>query len=285
MNIIKQTTYSSAATVSDSEEHSSLPRFIGKSVRDVYKFRFALRNFVVNQLRTRYRKSFLGFLWSLLNPLMFMVVLAVVFATAFKQDMRTYGIYIFSGLIPWLFISQSILAGGQVFINAEGFLKKVYIPKLLFPLALVLTETVNFFFSLVGLYIFALALGSPLRWTMALLPLVILITFLFNLGCVIIIGIGTIYFRDLSHITVIVFQALFYLVPIIYQVDMFPEPARKLFYLNPFYYFINLFRVVIYGQPAMTWADWLIPLGFALGILLLALIVLKLRDREIVYRL
>ena len=269
----------------DSEEHSSLARFIGKSMRDVYKFRFALRNFVVNQLRTRYRKSFLGFLWSLLNPLMFMVVLAVVFATAFKQDMRTYGIYIFSGLIPWLFISQSILAGGQVFINAEGFLKKVYVPKLLFPLALVLTETVNFFFSLVGLYIFALALGSPLRWTMALLPLVILITFLFNLGCVIIIGIGTIYFRDLSHITVIVFQALFYLVPIIYQIDMFPESARKLFYLNPFYYFINLFRVVIYGQPAMTWADWLIPLGLALGILLLGLIVLKLRDREIVYRL
>ncbi len=272
-------------TVYDSRDHTSLLRYIKKSIVDLHFYRYSLKNFVVNQLRTRYRKSVLGFLWSLLNHLLYMVVLAVVFSTIFKQDIRSFGIYIFSGLIPWIYISTCVIGGGSVFINAEGFLKKVYIPKLLFPLVLVSTETINFSLSIVSLYLFGLVLGSTFSWTVVYLPLVILITFIFNLGCVILIGIGTIYFRDLNHITVIIFQALFYLVPIVYSVEMFPEAARKLFYYNPFYYFINLFRIVIYGQPSMTWLDWLIPLGLALGVLLLGLFLLKLRDREIVYRL
>lgn len=271
--------------VFDSEDHSSFWRFITKNFRDLLFFRFALRNFVVNSLRTRYRKSVLGFLWSLLNPLMFMTVLAVVFSIIFKQNIRTFAIFVLSGMIPWLFMSQSIISGTQVIINAEGFLKKVYVPKLLFPLVLVSTETVNFFFSIISLLILALILGSTISWTILLLPFVLIITYLFNLGWVLIVGIATIYFRDLAHIIAVVFQALFYLVPIVYDVEMFPQVARNLFYFNPFYYFINLFRKVIYGQPALTWQDWVIPACLAVVSLLVGLVILKSRDREIIYRL
>lgn len=275
----------SMVTVFDSAERGTFFRFVSKTFQDIWFSRYSLSNFVINNLRTRYRKSFLGFLWSLLSPLLSMVVLAFIFSFAFKQDIKNFAIYVLTGLSPWIFMSTSILGGCQVMINAEGFLKKVYIPKLLFPLALVTTESVNFIFSIISLYILALAVGAQLSWTFALLPFVVVITFIFILGWVLIFSILTVYFRDLTHITTVIFQALFYLVPIVYPVEILPENFRWLFFYNPFYYFIVLFRKVIYGTPAMTRGDWLIPAGLALGTFGLGMYTLMRRDRELIFRL
>jgi len=275
----------SMVTVFDSADRGTFFRFVSKTFQDIWFARYSLNNFVINNLRTRYRKSVLGFLWSLLSPLLSMVVLAFIFSFAFKQDIKTFAIYVLTGLSPWIFMSTSILGGCQAMINAEGFLKKVYIPKLLFPLALVTTESVNFIFSIISLYILALAVGAQLSWTFALLPVVVVITFIFILGWVLIFSILTVYFRDLTHITTVVFQALFYLVPIVYPVEILPENFRWLFFYNPFYYFIVLFRKVIYGTPAMTWGDWLIPAGLALVTFGLGMYILMRRDRELIFRL
>ena len=269
----------------DSRVHASFPRYVAKIFSEMWVYRFALRNFVVNNLRTRYRRSVLGFLWSLLNPLFFMLILAVVFSTIFKQNIRTYSIYIFSGMIPWLYINTSITMGCQTLINAEGFLKKVYIPKLLFPAVSVTTETVNFILSVISLYLIGLMVGFPIKITVLYLPLVILITLLFNLGWVLIVSVTTIYFRDMTHLISVIFQALFYLAPIIYPLESIPEQFRGLFLFNPFYYFIILFRKVIYGSPALTWQDWLMPVGLMIVILTIGLFILKRQDRTIVYRL
>ncbi len=272
-------------SVFDSRVHDSYPRYVAKIFSEMWTYRFALKNFVVNNLRTRYRRSVLGFLWSLLNPLFFMIILAVVFSTIFKQNIRTYSIYIFSGMIPWLYINASITMGCQTLINAEGFLKKVYIPKLLFPVVSVTTETVNFFLSIVSLYLLGIFVGFPIKITILYLPLVIFITFLFNLGWVLILSVTTIFFRDMTHLVAIVFQALFYLAPIIYPLESIPEQYRSLFLFNPFYYFIILFRKVIYGEPALVWLDWVAPIGLMLVVLSVGLYILKRLDRTIVYRL
>jgi ABC-2 type transport system permease protein/lipopolysaccharide transport system permease protein len=214
-----------------------------------------------------------------------MIILAVVFSTIFKQDIRTYSIYIFSGMIPWLYINASITMGCQTLINAEGFLKKVYIPKLLFPTISVTTETVNFILSIVSLYLLGLFVGFPIRVTILYLPLVIIITLLFNLGWVLILSVTTIFFRDTTHLISIIFQALFYLAPIIYPLESIPEQFRSLFLFNPFYYFIILFRKVIYGEPGLTLVDWLAPIGLTALVLTIGLYILKRLDRTIVYRL
>jgi ABC-type polysaccharide/polyol phosphate export permease len=269
----------------DSKDRESLFRYIFKNIRELYRFRYAIRNFVYDTLRTRYRRSVLGFLWSLLNPLMFMIILAVVFSNVFKQEIKTYAIFIFSGLVPWLFISSCVNGGTMALINAEGFLKKVYIPKLLFPVVVVTVETVNFFFSIVSLYLIGLVVGFPVSITFLLLPLVILISYIFTLGLVLIISVATIYFRDMTHITAILMQVLFYLVPIIYPLETMPVETQNLLVLNPFYYFILLFRKVIYGQPALSLQDWLIPLGLSLLSILIGMWVLKHNDRDIIYHL
>ncbi len=273
------------ASVFDSRDQESLGRFLAKVGRELYLYRFALRNFVFNTLRTRYRRSVLGFLWSLLNPFFSMMVMAVVFSVVFRLEFKNFSMYVFSGLIPWSYISACLIGGTQALINAEGFLKKVYVPKIIFPMMVVTVETVNLFFSVVSMSLLALLFGAPISWHIVLLPLAIVIAFLFNLGLVLIVSIVTIYFRDLTHILTVVLQALFYLVPIVYPLDVFPESTRRLFLLNPFYYFINLFRKTIYSQEAMVWQDWLIPLALAVVSLSIGIVILKAQDREVVYRL
>jgi ABC-2 type transport system permease protein/lipopolysaccharide transport system permease protein len=268
---------------STSQEKPS--QFLVRNIREIFVFRFALANFVVNGLRTRYRRSVLGFLWSLLNPLLIMIVISVVFSTVFKQDIQVYAVYIFSGLSPWLYISASIAGGCLCLINAEGFLKKVYVPKSIFPVVLESIETVNFLLSLVSLYILSLALGHPLTLSLLLLPFAVIITFIFNLGLATSVGIATIYFRDTNHITGILLQALFYMTPIVYPEETIPQAMRGLYLYNPFYYFINLFRKIILGKPELNFADWLIPLGIALFTFFLGSLILKKTENDLVFRL
>lgn len=272
-------------TVYDSKQKDTLPKYVIKTIGEVWLYRFALKNFVVNGLRMRYRRSFLGFLWSLLNPLLMMIVVSVVFSAIFKVDLKVYGIYIFTGLAPWGYLNAAILGGCQTLINAEGFLKKVYLPKALFPLVSVTTETVNFLFSIVSLYILSLALGNSIKITILLLPFVILIMFMFNLGWAMLLGTTTAYFRDLSQIMIVLFQALFYLTPIVYQVEAIPENFRWFIYYNPLYYFINLFRKAIYGTGSITLLDWGIPIGLALLMFLIGSWVMMRKDRDLVFRL
>lgn len=272
-------------TIYDSTQNDNLFKYLHKTIGEVWTFRFALGNFVINNLRMRYRRSLLGFLWSLLNPLLMMIVVSVVFSTIFKVDLNVYGIYIFTGLAPWGYLNAAILGGCQTFINAEGFLKKVYLPKALFPLSSVATETVNFLFSILSLYILSLALGNQIRISILLLPFVILITFVFNLGWSMFLGTITAYFRDLSQIMLVVFQALFYLTPIIYTVDTIPENFRWFIYFNPLYYYVNLFRKTIYGTDALTVADWGIPIGLAFVMFIIGIWVLMRKDRDLVFRL
>ena len=183
------------------------------------------------------------------------------------------------------YISSSILGGCQALINGEGFMKKVYVPKLLFPLIFVSTETVNFLFSIVSLYILALLFGATLSWKIIFLPLIILIIFIFNFGWAILFSVITVYFRDFSQIMAVVFQALFYVIPIVYPLETIPIEYRFIFNLNPFYYFVMLSRKVIYGQPELYAIDFLIPTVLAVSSLLLGLFVLMKQDRDIIYRL
>lgn len=275
----------SVVKIYDGSEQDTFPRYLIKVIRELRQYRFALSNFVINNLRMRYRRSSLGFLWSLLNPLLVMTVISVVFSIIFQQDLKSYSVYIFSGLAPWWFISAAIIGGCSTLINAEGFLKKVYIPKALFPVVSVTTEAANFIFSIISLYILALLLGFQISWTIVLLPLAITLAYFFTLGWALIVGVVTVYFRDLSQILVVVFQALFYMVPIVYPLTAIPEELRFLFLLNPFYYYIMLFRKVIYGSPSLTASDWIITFLLSAISLLFGIYVLMKQDRDLIYRL
>ena len=275
----------SRTIVYDSRKKQNLIGYLFKSAKELNQYRYAYLNFVNNNLSTRYRRSVLGFLWTLINPLINLTILAVVFSLVFQQDIRSFGVYIFSALSPWIFIAGSVNQSPMTFIIAESYLKKVYVPKYIFPLTLVTVEGVNFSFSMVSIYIIFLLLGAKLSWVMLLTPLAMLITFLFVLGLAIMIAVANVYFRDMAHITQVVMMAVMYTIPIMYPMEMIPPEFQWIFTLNPFFYYINLFRIIIYETSVPGLQDWLIPLSIALVTLLVGFFILMKQDLDLVFRL
>jgi ABC-type polysaccharide/polyol phosphate export permease len=271
--------------VFDSSESRELNNFLLRNARELIKYRHVLYNLVNTNLRARYRRSVIGFFWSLLNPLFTMVILAVVFSTIYKLPFADFGIYIFSGLLPWSLISNGILSGSTSLVGAEGYLKKVYVPKMIFPIATVGVEAVNFLFSLVSLSVLALFLGARVSWGLLFLPVALLCTVLFVLGIILIVSIVNVYFRDLFHILQIVFTGLFYLVPIIYKKELLIGDLSIILKLNPFVYFIELFHQIIYEAKIPNVNLWLTCGALMLVTLIVGLLVFRSKEKELIYRL
>ncbi len=259
--------------------------YIWRTVNELRYVKFALASFVVNSLRRRYQRSVLGFAWSLLNPLLMMIVLTTVFSLIFKRDPKTYGIFIFTGMLPWTFISESIAAGCSSITSAENFMKKVYIPKIFFPLVTVSTEVINFSLGLVSMIALALLFGLQLHWTILLLPIAIAITFFFTFGLSLALAVGTVYFRDIAHFVRVILTCFFYLIPIVYPLSAVPEKYVGFFQANPFSHFINLYRQIIYYGNLPTGQEWLNPILLAIASLCLGFFILRQKEKDIIFRL
>lgn len=272
-------------TIYDSTTSITFPQYLVKTVRDILQYRFAWSNFVKTGLRIRYRRSVLGFFWSLLNPLISLVVIATAFSFLFNRDIKSFGVFLFAGMLPYQYISNSIQQATLSLINAEGYLKKVYLPQMLFPLIAVSIETVNFIFSLFALYIIALFFGATFSPTVFLLPIVISIFFFFNLGVGMFLSVLNVFFRDTPNIVTVLFSALFYATPVIYTLDRLPENLQRIFKLNPLLYFVKLSRLVILGDAPMHFWDWMIPIIFALVALLIGCWMMMKSEGKVVYRL
>ncbi len=276
---------SQASRTTAGKKETSFFAFTLRALNELRFVKFALASFVINNLRRRYQRSFLGFAWSLLNPLMMMIVLTTVFSLLFNRDPKTYSIYVFTGMLPWTFISESITAGSLSITAAEGFMKKVYIPKIFFPLVSVSTEVINFGLSLVSMMCIALFVGLKLSWTLLLLPFAIILTYLYTFGIVLALSIATVYFRDLTHLVRVVLASFFYLIPIVYPISAVPPKYAPFFLSNPFSHFINLYRqIIFYGCPP-TWKEWGITTALTALTLFIGFYVLMKREKDIIYRL
>jgi ABC-type polysaccharide/polyol phosphate export permease len=270
----------------DALEHRGLISFLTRNFNDLITYRYAVYNFISSTLRARYRRSAIGFLWSLLNPLFTMTIMAIVFSSIFKSSITNFSIYIFSGLLPWTMISNSVLNGASSIVLGEAYLKKMYVPKLIFPLVIVGVEVVNFLLSLLSLFVVAALLGAKISWGLLTLPLALLLTALFLFGLALILSILTVYFRDLSHILQITFTGLFYLTPIVYQVEFLSNNLlRKLIQLNPFFYFVELFHQIIYQAKFPAASLWLMCLGLTLLSLFLGFVAFNSKEKDVIYRL
>ncbi|MBI2757983.1 MAG: ABC transporter permease [Chloroflexi bacterium] len=274
-------------SIFDSTEHRGFKNILTRNFRDLVTYRYAIYNFISSNLRARYRRSALGFLWTLLNPLFTMGIMAIVFSTIFQSPVKNFSIYIFSGLLPWTLISNSMVIGSVSLVVGEGYLKKVYVPRFLFPLVIVGVEVVNFLLSLISLFFVALLLGAKISWALLALPFALLLTALFILGLVLIASILTVYFRDLSHIIQISFTALFYLTPIIYPVEFLSKSPLLMIVIkwNPFFYFVELFHTIIYQAKVPDISLWLISLGLTTISLALGFVIFSSREKDVIYRL
>lgn len=217
-----------------------------RSLRELWRYRELARILVAKEMKLRYRRSVLGFAWTMLNPLVTMIILTIVFSNAMRIPVEKFPVFLLSALLPWNFFAQSMTGGSLSIIYNESLLKNVYAPRTIFPIALVLSHFVNLLFALVPLLLVMLWQGAPFGVGLLALPLCLAFLATFTIGIVLATSAWTVFFRDLSQIIEVGLQALFYLVPIIYPFAMIPERFAPYFLWNPLLHLVTPFRTIFY---------------------------------------
>lgn len=226
-------------------------------LRELWHYRYLLRNLVSRDLKARYKNSVLGILWSILNPLFLMLVFTILFSVLANNQIRDYPIFVLTGLIPWNFFSGSLTSGTVSITGNSGLVKKVYFPRELLPTAALLSNLVNFMFAflvlVVFLYIFGIGLTVHALWV----PLILITQLIFTLGLALLLGSLTVFYRDVLMILEVVMLAWFFLTPVFYSLEMFGStatvlgytfyPAQLLRWLNPMASIIDGYRTVLWG--------------------------------------
>lgn len=212
---------------------------------EIYDYRHVLKLLVRQYLVLRYRRTVLGYLWTLVNPLLMMGVMAVVFSAVQKIELKTFAIFLFSGMVPWNCFNNTVILSSNSLINNESLIKKIYIPKIIFPLSVSIGVLIDSVFSFVALLLLMIMLGAQPLLVWAYIPLAFLLLFLFSFGIALIFSILTVFLRDLQHILGIAMQALFFLSPVLYEKTLLKGDIGFIMALNPIVPFIELFRAIL----------------------------------------
>jgi ABC-type polysaccharide/polyol phosphate export permease len=214
--------------------------------REIAQNRELIWALALKDLRVRYKRSVLGFLWALLNPLFMMIILTVVFSALMRLAIDHYAVFLLVAILPWTFFSQALSYSVESIVGNGELLKKLYIQKSVFPIAAILANLINFLLSLIPLIFMLLVLRFPFHWTWIYLPFPLICLIAFTLGCGFFCAAANVFFRDVSHIIQIVLTGWFYCSPIIYSMDLIPKKYLFFFRLNPMIYILNGFRLSIY---------------------------------------
>ncbi len=216
--------------------------------RNLYQYRELLKTNVQKEIRGKYKGSFLGVLWSFLNPLLMVLVYALVFPYIMRTNVDNYLIFLIVAIIPWNFFTTCITTGCNcVWING-GIIKKVYFPREILPVSVILAGLINFLISCVIILLFLLFGGVGFSLQLLWLPLVAIIQSMLSLGLLFILSAINVYVRDVEYLVGFLLNLLFYATPILYTADMFPEKIRWVLYLNPMTHLIDAYRSIFYYQ-------------------------------------
>jgi ABC-2 type transport system permease protein len=217
-----------------------------RDLRELTGYGSLLRELVARDLKVRYKRSVLGVLWTMLNPLFLMIILAFVFSHALRITMEHFPIYLLSALVLWNFFAQATSWSTACFLSYAPIIKKIYVPRSMFVLATVLSGSVNLLISLVPLAIMMVVFGHPFRPALAFLPVPILLTTFFSLGISLALAPLCVMFADIVQIYQVALSAWMYLTPIIYPLTALPESYRRILVFNPMTHLVEAFRTPIY---------------------------------------
>jgi len=221
-----------------------------EKISTFWRYRFLLSNLINRDIKVKYRRSKLGILWSVLNPLMMMCVMTLVFSHIFRFGIENYAVYILSGQLIFNYFTESTNMAMESVIGYSPLIKKVYVPKYIFPLEKSCFAFVNMVFSLIALVVVMFLTGASFYPTFVLAVYPLFTLFFFSLGIGLFLSSSAIFFRDIIHLWSVFTTALMYASAIIYPVSMLEGSLMGyLIYLNPIFWYIDAFRqVTIYGN-------------------------------------
>lgn len=249
-------------------------------IRDLHKHRELLWNMTVKELKVKYKRSVLGFVWSFANPIIMLAVFSVVFAILAKSgNMQWFAMYLLAGLLPWLFFVNSLMQSVGSIVNNPGLVKKVYFPREILPIAAVGANIFHFILQMLVFFLFLVIISWHFSIYLLLFPVVLLLEIVFTLGLALLVSAANVYLRDVQHFVEVATMAWFWLTPIVYPIALvnntFPRYV-PLYLANPMTNIVLLWQYVIYnphryGPPAAYISFWGILGTSIVSVLLLVL--------------
>jgi ABC-2 type transport system permease protein len=235
-------------------------------MRSLFQYRDLLATLVGRELTVRYKRSTIGLLWTLLQPLLTMLVLHLVFSSMFRFDVENYPVYVLAGLLFWNFFSQSIVSSMNSLRSNAPLLKKLPVPHAIFPVATVLAGVANLVLALIPLFGLLIFTGHPMTPALLFLPVAIFVATLFTLGAGLLLSPLAVFFYDVVEVVGVLMTLALYLTPIIYPMSILPEKFRWVVRFNPVRSILEIFRDPIYYGKIPPFTHVSVALAVALAV-------------------
>ena len=216
-------------------------------MRSMFSYRELVRNLVLKDLKLKYRDSVLGFLWSLANPLLLILVYSFVFGHVFRGGPANFAYFLMIGILPWNFFAQSLMMSTGSILDNGNLIRKVALPMEVFPVATVLFNLAQYLLALVVFFpmaVFFFNVSPAWSW-INFLPILVL-QVLFTMGLGFMVSTATVFYRDVRHFIEILLTLLFWLTPIVYDINAVPQALKTVVYINPLSYFILAYQDALY---------------------------------------
>lgn len=251
--------------------------------KELVKYSWLLQELIIRDLKLKYRRSVLGYLWSILNPLMMMIILTIVFSNMFRFDIPCYPSYLLVGQVVYGFYAEATSMAMTSILGGASLIKKVYLPKYIFPLSRVLSSFTTMLLSLIALFLVITAEGIVFQETMILLPMILVHLLIFCVGMGLILSVSVVFFRDMLHLYGVILTALNYLTPIFYPASLLPDWLEEGLIYNPLYDYITFFRkIAVYGQWP-TIEEHMYCLICSFGALFIGMYVFKKNQNDFIF--
>ena len=247
---------------------------------ELYKYRELLKTNVKKDIRGKYKASFLGILWSFINPLLQVLVYVIVFPYIMKVQTDNYLIFLICGIIPWTWFTYAISNGTTSITNNSNLIKKVYFPREILPISVVTSGLVNFLISCIIILIFVLFSGLGLSWHLIFLPFIAIIQYVITLAIIFLLSAFNVYIKDVEYIVNFLIMMAFYATPILYSTSMFNGWIMWIFRLNPMAHLINAYRDIFYVHHVPEIANLMILLLIGLILLIICYWIFKKMEKR-----
>jgi len=254
-----------------------------EEIRSAFQYKDLIAHLIRRDLTTRYKRSVLGILWTMLNPLGLMITMTLVFQNFFHAQ-SFYSVYVLTGLLTFTFFNQTTTAIIQSLISGEDLFQRIYLPRSTFAIAAIGTAIVNLLLALVPLLLVKVVMQSEISWKIIFFPIYVFYLAGFSLGVGLIVASFAIYFHDIAEMYQVILTAWFYATPIIYPYDTLPPAAKHLLALNPMVHIVQLMRNSFYYNLAPTLNELLLVGAISSITLILGWLIFSRQAEEFVMR-
>ncbi len=258
--------------------------FATEIVRIFTKYKFLLSQLVGKEFKLKYRRSYLGITWSLINPLLMMIVISAVFSYVFRFNIENFPAYLILGQTMFNFFSEATQLSLLSVVNSGQLIKKVYMPKYIFPLSRVMSSFVNFLITFIPVILVLVYYGIYPTVHMAYLPLFFVYYFIFTFGISLMLATADVFMRDIQHLYGVLLTALSYATPIFYPVESLSGTMGFLMNFNPLYHYLKFLRNILFYRVCPTVEENIVCLGLALVALVVGMhVFFKKQNKFILY--